>query len=269
MSFGFDLYVTCSSWLHRVDPRVKLTFVALGTVALLLFKNLWVMLAVLVVLHVLLFSAGVPRSRVGWVWRAMLPLNLLIPVMWVIFYPEGDLLLFRFWFLRVTALGVVRGVALVLRLDAISFLWSTWLFTTDQATVVRSLVKLGLPYEWGLVLAMGLRYIPTFSGLFGVVRDAQQSRGLDLSEGRWLARLRAHLPILVAMIISALRTAEKLGMALEARALGLPGVRRTAFREIAFRPVDYAFLALVLATFAILALARLRFGFGAHPLYLF
>ena len=99
----------------------------------------------------------------------------------------------------------------------------------------------------GLVLAMGLRYIPTFSSLFGVVRDAQQSRGLDLSEGRWLARLRAHLPILVAMIISALRTAEKLGMALEARALGLPGVRRTAFREIAFRPVDYAFLALVLA----------------------
>lgn len=268
MSFNFDLYVTRQSWLHRADPRVKLAFVVLGTVVLLLFKNLLVMLVALVALHALVLSARVPRDRVEWVWRAMLPLNVMIPLLWVVFYPEGDLVLFRFWFIQITALSVVRGVALVLRLDAIAFVWFSWLFTTDQATLVRSLVKLGLPYEWGLVLAIGLRYIPTFYGLFGVVMDAQQSRGLDLSRGRWLARLRAYLPILVAMIISALRTAEKLGMALEARALGLPGVRRTAFREVAFRSLDYAYLAGVLALFAILAFLRWRYGLGMHPFYL-
>ena len=37
MSFNFDLYVPRPSWLHRVDPRVKLVFVVLGTVALLVF----------------------------------------------------------------------------------------------------------------------------------------------------------------------------------------------------------------------------------------
>lgn len=268
MSFHFDLYVTHQSWLHRADPRVKLTFVALGTVTLLLFKNLWMMLAALIALHLLMFSAEVPHDRVAWVWRAMLPLNVLIPVLWMIFYPEGDLVLLRFWFVRVTALSAVRGVALALRLDAIAFLWFFWLFTTDQAMLVRSLVKLGLPYEWGLVLALSLRYIPTFYGLFGVVTDAQQSRGLDLSEGRWLVRLRAYLPILVAMIISALRTAETLGVALESRALGLPGVRRTVFREIAFRPLDYAYLMAVGTLFGALFFLRWRYGLGAHPLYL-
>jgi energy-coupling factor transport system permease protein len=268
MSFSFDLYVTRLSWLHRADPRAKLAFVALGTVALLLFKNLWVMLAALVALHALVLSAGVPRDRVVWVWRAMLPLNLMIPVLWVIFYPEGDQVLLRFWFVRVTALSVMRGLALALRLNAIAFVWFSWLFTTDQATLVRSLVKLGLPYEWGLVLALGLRYIPTFYGLFGVVTEAQQSRGLDLSKGRWLVRLRAYLPILVAMMISALRTSEKLGMALEARALSLPGVQRTAFREISFRLFDYVYLAVVLTLFVTLAFLRWRHGFGVHPLYL-
>jgi energy-coupling factor transport system permease protein len=268
VSFGFDLYVTRRSWLHRADPRAKLAFVALGTIALLLFKNLWVMLAALILLHALVFSARVPHDRVAWVWRAMLPLNILIPVLWAIFYPEGDQVLLRFWFIRVTALSVVKGLALALRLNAIAFIWFSWLFTTDQATLVRSLVKLGLPYEWGLVLALGLRYIPTFYNLFGVVTDAQQSRGLDLSEGRWLARLRAYLPILVAMIISALRTSEKLGMALEARALGLPGVQRTAFREISFRPLDRVYLAGVLALFTTLIFLRWRLGFGTHPLYL-
>ena len=58
-------------------------------------------------------------------------------------------------------------------------------------------------------------------------------------------------------------------MALEARALGLPGVRRTAFREIAFRPADYVYLVVVLTLFALLIFVRLRFGFGVHPLYLF
>ncbi len=268
MSFNFDLYVSRRSWLHRADPRVKLAFVVLGTVALLLFKNLWLMLVALAALHALVFSAGVPRSRVGWVWRAMLPLNVLIPLLWVIFYPEGEVVLVRFWFIRVTAFSVVRGVALALRLDAIAFVWFSWLFTTDQTTLVRSLVRLGLPYEWGLVLALSLRYIPTFYGLFGVVREAQQSRGLDLSAGPWLTRLRAYLPILIAMMISALRTAEKLGMALEARALGVPGVQRTAFREIAFRPLDYVYLAAALALFAGLIWLRWGYGLGAHPFYL-
>ncbi len=268
MSLALDLYVARRSWLHRADPRAKLAFVVLGTVTLLLFKNLWVMLATLATLHALILSARVPRDRLGWVWRAMLPLNILIPTLWVIFYPEGDVVLIRLWFVRVTALSVVRGLALALRLNAIAFVWFSWLFTTDQATLVRSLVKLRLPYEWGLVLALGLRYIPTFYGLFGVVKDAQQSRGLDLSEGRWRARLRAYLPILIAMIISSLRTAEKLGIALESRALGLPGVRRTAFREISFRRLDYIYLVIVLALFTILAFLRWRYGFGAHPFYL-
>jgi energy-coupling factor transport system permease protein len=269
VSFRFDLYVSRRSWLHRVDPRVKLAFVTLFTGALLAFGNLWVMLAALAALHVLLRSAGVPWDRLAWVWRAMLPLNVLIPALWVLFYPEGETVLVQFWSVRITALSLVRGVALALRLDAIAFVWFSWLFTTDQASLVRSLVRLGLPYHWGLVLALSLRYIPTFYGLFGVVSDAQQSRGLDLKRGKWLDRMRAYLPILIAMIISALRTSERLGMALEARAFGAPGVRRTAFREISFESKDYICLAVVVGSFAVLILLRWRLGMGVHPFRLF
>ena len=77
MSFGFDLYVPRRSWLHAVDPRVKLAFVFLGTVLMLTFKNLFLMLLSLAVTHLLVFSAGVPGRKVRWVWRAMLPINIL------------------------------------------------------------------------------------------------------------------------------------------------------------------------------------------------
>jgi len=277
MSFSFDLYVQRRSWLHAVDPRVKLAFVFLGTILMLAFKNLFIMLLSLVITHLLIFSAGVPGRKVKWVWKTMLPINILIPILWVAFYPEGPVVLFQFWFLKVTALSVVRGVSLALRLDAIAFLCFTWLFTTDQASLVRSLVKLGLPFEWGLVLALGLRYIPTFYGLYTVVSEAQQARALDLTGGnpstgsghRFFTRVRSYLPILVAMMISALRTSEQLAMAMESRALGLPGVKRTCLRDIRFRPADYVYTAFLFAIFSVLLTLRSQFGFGAHPLYLF
>jgi energy-coupling factor transport system permease protein len=280
MSFSFDLYVPRRSWLHIVDPRVKLAFVFLGVILMLTFKNLFIMLLSLVITHLIISSAGVPGRKVKWVWKTMLPINILIPTLWVIFYPEGPTVLFRFWFLKVTALSVVRGVSLALRLDAIAFICFTWLFTTDQASLVRSLVKLGLPFEWGLVLAIGLRYIPTFYGLYTVISEAQQARALDLTGGspstalrgsghRFFTRVKSHLPILVAMMISALRTSEKLARAMESRALGLPGVKRTCLRDIHFRPVDYFCTALLIAIFSVLLILRIQFGLGTHPLYLF
>lgn len=260
MSFNADLYVERDSWVHRMDPRIKIIFVVLGIVTILLFKNIFVVLLALVLTHLLILSARIPKENIVWVWKRMIPINILIPVLFVIFYPEGPVV-FQFLFLKITPLAAVRGLALVLRLDAIAFLVFSWIFTTDQTKIVRSFVKLGLPYNGGLVLALSLRYIPTFYGLYGTVSEAQKARALDLGKGSFVQRLRQYLPILVAMIISALRTADKLGQALESRALGYSGARRTYYHDIAFRPVDYAYLSLILVAFV--AVLYVRFGLDA------
>jgi energy-coupling factor transport system permease protein len=128
-----------------------------------------------------------------------------------------------------------------------------------------------------LVLAIGLRYIPTFYGLYTVVSEAQQARALDLTRGspsmssghRFFTRVRSYLPILVAMMISALRTSEKLARAMESRALGLPGVKRTCLRDIRFRPADYVYAVLLITVFSVLLTLRFQFGLGTHPLHFF
>jgi energy-coupling factor transport system permease protein len=244
-----------------MDPRIKVIYVVLGIISILLFKNVFVILLALVLTHLLILSARIPKDNILWVWKRMIPINILIPVLFVIFYPEGPVLS-EFLFLRITPLAAVRGLTLVLRLDAIAFLVFSWMFTTDQAKIVRSFVKLGLPYNGGLVLALSLRYIPTFYGLYATVSEAQQARALDLSRGSFFQRLRQYLPILVAMIISALRTADKLGQALESRALGYAGSRRTCYRDISFRVNDYAYLAVILVAFAAILYARFALGAG-------
>jgi energy-coupling factor transport system permease protein len=266
VSFRFDLYVERPGWAHRVDPRVKLLFVLTGIVTMLLFSNVFFMLAALGVVHGLLVSAGVPRDRFVWVWKAMLPINLFIPLLWMVFYPEGDAL-FEWWIVRVTPLALARGVGVAARLDTIAFICFLWLFTTDQAAIARSLVKLGMPFEWGLILAISLRYVPTFYGLYTVVAEAQQARALDLSKGSLFQKLKSYLPILVAMVINALRTADKLARALESRALGVEGVQRTYLRDIRFTRRDYVLNGVLLVALCGGIVLRVM-GVFVHPFYL-
>jgi energy-coupling factor transport system permease protein len=131
-------------------------------------------------------------------------------------------------------------------------------------TLVRGLVALGVPFDWGLTLAIALRYIPAFFGTFQVIAEAQQARGLQLNRGNWLTHLRAYRPILVAMIINTLRGMENLARALEARAFGA-APHRTMLKTLTFTRRDGAILLAGSLVIAGLLLARLGLGFGAQP----
>jgi energy-coupling factor transport system permease protein len=122
--------------------------------------------------------------------------------------------------------------------------------------MVRGFLELRMPYEWGLTLALALRYLPIFAGLYSQVRDAQQARGLDMARGGLWARLRALPPVLVAMIITALRNSEHLGWALETRALGVRGVRRTVFRPLRMARTDWLAAGVLAAALLVAVLLR-------------
>ena len=264
MSTLYDVYQPADSWLHRLDPRAKLLFVFCACLILLLSRSLWVMLAALALTQAILWSAHIRWERMAWVWRTTLPTMLMIAVLWAIFYRGPGPVLFSWWLLEISAYTLAEGVAVALRVGSLAFVVFVWLFTTDQATLVRGLVALGLPFEWGLTLAMALRYLPTMASVFRMISDAQQARALDLAKGGALKRARAYIPITVAMIISAVRTAENLSRALESRALGAVP-HRTHYRQLHFRRADLAWCLGVALVTAALLWARLARGFGTRP----
>ena len=267
MSLLYDLYQPRDSWLHRVDPRVKLLFVLSGCTLLLLCRNIWVILATMGVLQGVLLSAHIARMRIAWVWKMTAPTMTMIALLWIALYKGPGPILLSWWFVEITAYNLAEGFAMALRIGALAFVIFVWLFSTDQATLVRGLVSLGLPYEWGLTLAMALRYLPTMANVFGMISDAQQARALDLSKGNPIQRARAYIPITVAMLITALRTAQSLSYALESRALGASR-RRTDLHQLHYRRVDLAWTLGVVAGTALLLWARYAVGLGADPLRL-
>jgi energy-coupling factor transport system permease protein len=264
MSLAFDLYLPRPSRLHQLDPRVKLALLLGATALLLTFQNLPVCLVWVLLNQGLFMVARVPRARVWGIWQLMLPVSALVLLTWPLVYQEGGSPWLQWGIIKITPLAVAHGLALALRLNALAQLYFLLLFTTDQMTLVRGLVALGVPFDWGLTLAIALRYVPAFFGTFQMIADAQQSRGLELNRGNWVRRLRAYLPILVAMIITALRAMDHLSRALEARAFGAQP-HRTTFKTLTFTWRDG--LVLLAGGLVIASLFYLRFawGFGAQP----
>jgi energy-coupling factor transport system permease protein len=262
MSAGESLYVAGSSWLHRADPRVKLGFAVLGTATVMAFNRLAFFLLFLLLCHAILVSARTPLTRLAWAWRMMLPITILIPLMWPLFSTSPGAVILHWGPLTVTWPDVWQGLAMAARIDAMAFAFFVWLFATDQTDIILSFVSLGIPYEWGLTVAIALRYVPTLSTAFTQVMDAQRARGLVIPRNNPLRAARAYVPALVPMLVNALRTAENLSRALEARAFGAPGRQRTVRRQLHLKRSDGLLLTLMLVLSLGLMTARLVWGWG-------
>jgi energy-coupling factor transport system permease protein len=255
----FEFYAPGDSRLHRVDARVKLALVVCASALTLLWVNLVLLMCVLVLTQLALVVADFPRGRLAGLWRALLPLLAIVVVVWPLFDRSGDDLL-SIGPLVITDRGALTGFATALRIASVSFIFIIWLGTTDTRSLVRSFVRLGLPFKWGMSLTIGLRFIPTFAGIFATVSDAQQARGLII-EGHVIRKVRRMLPILVAALVSALRASEQLAMTLEARGFGVTP-HRTVLRDIRMRAADWIVLALGFLATALLVYGTFAFGLG-------
>jgi energy-coupling factor transport system permease protein len=115
------------------------------------------------------------------------------------------------------------------------------------------------------VFVIALRSIWLLQEVHSGVMDAQQARGLVLRGANPVAQARARLPILVAVLVNAIRMMDSLTLALSARGYDSASPR-SVYREVRMAGSDWAllFAALVIATAAFGA--RLAMGVGSEPL---
>jgi energy-coupling factor transport system permease protein len=231
-----------------------MTFVGVSLFLLLLADHLVPLLGYLVLVHLLLWGARIPGDRIRWLWSQMWPVSLLILLLWPLSKPLGSPVLLEWWRIRITVPGVVQGLLAALRINALAFAIFVLLLTTDQTRLVQGLVRLGLPFEWGLTLGIGLRYLPLLYGTYTTISDAQRARGWTPEREGLARRLRAYVPTLVALVISALRLTDTLTLALAARGFR-PGHPRTTRHALRLRMVDWV----CLVAFALLSVGVLGF----------
>jgi len=244
--------------LHRIDPRVKITGALMLTILCFVVSNLLYLLALLFAVQLLLLSTGVSwRTYSKTIWLAA-RLALIFILLWPFFDHAGEPLLLDLSIYQVTFPGLMRSFAVAIRIILIASGWFILVFTTSHSKMVRGMVKLGLPYDIGLSISIALRYIPHFLGTISQIKEAQRSRGFDMSKGGPIKKARNYIPILIPTVAIALRTAEELSYVLICRGYGATK-HRTYFRDIKMRFIDkIVFIAIVTITPIIIAASILR-----------
>jgi len=260
-SLTIGQYLPSGSLVHRLDPRAKIVIFAV-LVALVAFADSY--LVSLLLLFLLLVVARLSRTPLRFALQGLRP-----AFPWIALFATLQLLFYRgqyaadacqqlwsFGVLTVTTCGIRQIGLMALRLLEFMLLTSMLTLTTSTTELTHGLESLLAPlkrlrfpaHELALVFAIALRFAPTLAGELERLTKAQASRGADLGEQgrmRFVQRTRNLLPLLVPLFLCALRRAEDLALAMEAR--GYTGGRgRTSLIELKAAPVDYLAVTLVL-----------------------
>jgi energy-coupling factor transport system permease protein len=89
--------------------------------------------------------------------------------------------------------------------------------------------------------------------------DAQKARGLELEKGNFLKRIRNYIPILIPLIVSAIRRSLELAEAMESRAWGATK-NRTNLYVLKMHKGDLILITLTIGLLAASVYTRLYVG---------
>lgn len=268
MSFG--QYYPANSVVHRLDPRMKVILTLFYIVFSFLCKGALSFLCLTVSALLLIACSRIPVSMV---LRSLRPLLLIIAFTSLIniFMTKGEHLLTPAdWGIRIYAEGLWNALYMFLRIFALitgTGVLLTYTTTPMELTdaleyLLYPLKKLHVPvHDFAMMMTIALRFIPTLTEETEKIMNAQRARGADFSSGNLIKRVKALIPVLIPLFVSAINRAFDLACAMECRCYH-GGEGRTRLKVLHFRPSDFVVLAVfVLLGVGLLLLNRVGIGY--------
>ena len=255
------------SLVHKFDPRMKLVLTIVYIILLFAASNPLGLTLSLVFLVAMYGVAKIPFKLITKSLKPILPIILFTAVLNLFFVSgEGEPLV-HFWVLNIYAEGLryailmaVRVMALIAGTSLLTYTTSPIVLTDAIEQLLKPLGRLHFPvHELAMMMSIALRFIPTLIEETDKIMNAQKARGAMLDNGSMMERVKALVPVLIPLFISAFRRADELAMAMECRCYH-GGEGRTALRVLRYKAADWLVLVAFLAlTAGIIVLKKLGF----------
>ena len=152
---------------------------------------------------------------------------------------DGETPLIEWGVIRIYESAIYFTVFLAVRLFLLVLASSLLTLTTTPVSLTDGIESLLTPLKWvrfpvhelALIMSIALRFIPILTDETSRIMNAQKARGADFESGGLVKRVKAVLPILIPLLISAFRRADELGDAMDARCYAGSKVR-TKYKKL-------------------------------------
>ena len=251
--FSLGRYYPADSLVHRLDPRAKILAMIVLVTTIFFPAGFY---GYLILGALLVLAALVSKIPAGYFLMGYKPLTMMLVFLFglnIFFIQSGSLLVELGWF-KLYSGALVQTLYIVLRLVLMITVTTLLTATTkplDLTLGIEDLLKpfrfLGLPtHEISMMISIALRFIPTILEEALRIMKAQQSRGVDMEEGKLSEKIKAILSLIIPLFVCAFQRAEDLANAMEARGYN-PQAPRTRFHVLKIKGPDVLMMILCLA----------------------
>lgn len=241
-------YIPLDSPIHRMDPRAKIGAMIITLIAIF-FPAGWIGYGIIFVA----VSTVIMLSKLSpvYIWKSMKPMLLMMVFLLVInilVIHTGQVWL-KLGPISIYSDAVLQTLYIIVRLLLMIMITTCLTATTkplDMTLGIEDLLspfkRIGVPsHEIAMLISIALRFIPDLIDETNRIIKAQESRGVDLKEGKLSERIMAILSLIVPLFVSAFQRADDLANAMEARGYQ-PGEPRTRYKILKMKGPDWALL---------------------------
>lgn len=246
---SFGQYYPVKSFVHNMNPALKILFLIAYIVAVFLAKNFYGLAACAGVLLVTIICSRVPILKILRAVKGILFLLIFTAVINVLFHGGEEVywgnaetgVYYKYGIIQITQAGIVFSLFLIIRLVLLVICSSLLTYTTSPVSLTDGIEAILTPLKWvrfpvhelALIMSIALRFIPILMGETERIKNAQKARGADFEKGGLIKKIKSFIPVLVPLLLSAFRRADELGDAMDARCY-TGGRKRTKYKKMRF-----------------------------------
>lgn len=233
---SFGQYYPASSFVHKMDSRVKLLLLIAYVVLIFVVKNFYGYLVICGFLITATIFSKIPFLSLLKSAKGVIVIVLITVILNIFFY-RTDNPTILFWIISKEALVfsgfmAIRLITLVLGSMLLNLTTTPVAITDGLESLLKPLKYIKFPvHELALVMSIALRFIPILMEEADRIIMAQKARGADFDSGNIFKKSKSMIPILIPLLISSFRRAEELGDAMDSRCYS-GSKSRTKYRKL-------------------------------------
>jgi len=236
-------YINSNSVIHDLNPGTKFFFSVAMLFAAIITSSPYFLFFLIILSSIVWFMAEIPLRKFKQVFIVLITLFLVGTLTQAVFFTEQSnysgiktVLFYLSPYIPVTMEGIRYGIIFSMRMMVIFMPPILIPLTSHPSEIVLMLRKMKFPEWLILLITMSIRFLPLTMKNFTTLRNAQRLRKTKLE-------FQDLLFLFESLIITSLKTAKQMALALEVKAFG-HSERRTSFRTLEFSFKDSIFFTL-------------------------